>query len=110
MTGPQDLAAAGGDRLRAPAQLLFPRPCAPTRPAPTCGFTSHGRVGSTLPPERTGHPRWDGRPFLALRRDYAGVAGTGVGSPGAGRPSGVQAAPSALMISPMTGNQINIKR
>jgi hypothetical protein len=39
-----------------------------------------------------------------------GVAGTGVSSLGAGRPSGVQAAPSALMISPMTGNQISMKR
>jgi hypothetical protein len=39
-----------------------------------------------------------------------GGAATGVSSRGAGRPSGVQAAPSTLMISPMTGNQISMKR
>ncbi len=40
----------------APARIRLSPLAAPMRPAPTCGLTSHGRVGGTFPPERTGHP------------------------------------------------------
>ena len=40
----------------APAMVRFPPAPAPTRPAPTCGHTSHGSTGSTLPPERARPP------------------------------------------------------
>ena len=44
------------NRAAAPAMVRFPPAPAPTRPAPTCGLTSHGSTGSTLPPGRAGHP------------------------------------------------------
>jgi hypothetical protein len=55
-------------------------------------------------------PVMPGTGTVPARLPGLGVAGTGGSAPGAGRPSGVQATPSALMTSPMTGNQISMKR
>ena len=44
------------DGAAAPAMARFPPAPAPTRPAPTCGLTSHRSTGSTFPRGRAGHP------------------------------------------------------
>ena len=49
---------------------------APTRPAPTCGLTSHRSTGSTFPPGRAGHPvAWD----RSQARYDVGETSTGTG-------------------------------
>ena len=60
-----------------PAMARFPPAPAPTRPAPTCGLTSHRSTGSTFPPGRAGHPVACDR---SQARYDAGETSTGTGA------------------------------